>query len=70
MSISATRYGKNCRLTQSLNNSLAFFLFDLLSIMDRGYVFTLIRSYHKQMSAKIASLPDAVPLVHHKVNII
>ncbi|RVE50344.1 hypothetical protein evm_005010 [Chilo suppressalis] len=62
-------YGKNCRLTQSLNNSLAFFLFDLLSIMDRGYVFLLIRSYHKQMSAKIASLPDAVPLVHYKVNV-
>ncbi|XP_047987110.1 LOW QUALITY PROTEIN: dedicator of cytokinesis protein 7 [Leguminivora glycinivorella] len=50
-----SRYGKNSRLTQSLNNSLAFFLFDLLSIADRGYVFNLIRSYHKQMSAKIAS---------------
>ncbi|XP_063839037.1 dedicator of cytokinesis protein 7 [Ostrinia nubilalis] len=60
-------YGKNSRLTQSLNNSLAFFLFDLLSIMDRGYVFLLIRSYYKQMSAKIASLPDAVPLVHYKL---
>ncbi|CAG9567548.1 unnamed protein product [Danaus chrysippus] len=62
------KYGKNSRLTQSLNNSLAFFLFDLLSIMDRGFVFTLIRGYHKQMSAKIASLPDAVPLVHYKLS--
>ncbi|XP_013192989.1 dedicator of cytokinesis protein 7 [Amyelois transitella] len=62
-----SRYGKNSRLTQSLNNSLAFFLFDLLSVMDRGYVFNLIRSYYKQMSAKIASLPDAVPLVHYKL---
>ncbi|KAG6453982.1 hypothetical protein O3G_MSEX008455 [Manduca sexta] len=61
-------YGKNSRLTQSLNNSLAFFLFDLLSVMDRGYVFNLIRSYYKQMSAKIASLPDAVPLVHYKLS--
>ncbi|GBP46865.1 Dedicator of cytokinesis protein 6 [Eumeta japonica] len=61
------RYGKNSRLTQSLNNSLAFFLFDLLSIMDRGFVFGLIRTYYKQMSAKIASLPDAVPLVHYKL---
>ncbi|XP_068621586.1 dedicator of cytokinesis protein 7 [Battus philenor] len=60
-------YGKNSRLTQSLNNSLAFFLFDLLSIMDRGYVLNLVRGYHKQMSAKIASLPDAVPLVHYKL---
>lgn len=61
------RYGKDSRLTQSLNNSLAFFLFELLSIMDRGYVFNLIRTYYKQMCAKIASLPDAVPLVHYKV---
>ncbi|XP_026490440.2 dedicator of cytokinesis protein 7 isoform X1 [Vanessa tameamea] len=63
-----SKYGKNSRLTQSLNNSLAFFLFDLLSIMDRGYVFNLIRGYHKQMCAKIASLPDAVPLVHYKLS--
>lgn len=61
------RYGKDARLTSSLNNSLAFFLFDLLSIMDRGFVFGLIRTYYKQMSAKIASLPDAVPLIHYKV---
>ncbi|CAG5048236.1 unnamed protein product [Parnassius apollo] len=61
-------YGKNSRLTQSLNNSLAFFLFDLLSVMDRGYVLGLVRGYHKQMSAKIASLPDAVPLVHYKLS--
>ncbi|XP_013181338.1 PREDICTED: dedicator of cytokinesis protein 7 isoform X1 [Papilio xuthus] len=60
-------YGSNSRLTQSLNNSLAFFLFDLLSVMDRGYVLALVRGYHKQMSAKIASLPDAVPLVHYKL---
>ncbi|XP_064293051.1 dedicator of cytokinesis protein 7 isoform X3 [Plodia interpunctella] len=62
-----SRYGKNSRLTSSLNNSLAFFLFDLLSVMDRGYVFNLIRTYYKHMSAKIASLPDAVPLVHYKL---
>ncbi|XP_039764432.1 dedicator of cytokinesis protein 7 isoform X2 [Pararge aegeria] len=63
-----SKYGKNSRLTQSLNNSLAFFLFDLLSIVDRGYVFNLVRGYHKQMCAKIASLPDAVPLVHYKLS--
>ncbi|XP_050551818.1 dedicator of cytokinesis protein 7 isoform X1 [Spodoptera frugiperda] len=62
-----SRYGKDSRLTQSLNNSLAFFLFELLSVMDRGYVFNLIRTYYKQMCAKIASLPDAVPLVHYKL---
>ncbi|XP_049870539.1 dedicator of cytokinesis protein 7 isoform X2 [Pectinophora gossypiella] len=62
-----SRYGKESRLTASLNNSLAFFLFELLSIMDRGYVFNLIRSYYKQMCAKIASLPSAVQLVHYKL---
>ncbi|XP_050685080.1 dedicator of cytokinesis protein 7 isoform X2 [Leptidea sinapis] len=62
------KYGKNSRLTQSLNNSLAFFLFDLFSIMDRGFVFNLVRGYHKQMSAKIASLPDAVQLVLYKLS--
>lgn len=62
-----SRYTKDGRLTSSLNNSLAFFLFDLLSIMDRGFIFGLIRTYYKQMSTKIASLPDAIPLIHYKV---
>ena len=56
------------QLIQSLNSSLAFFLFDLLSIMDRGYVFALIRTYCKQMSAKISTLPDAVSLISLKVS--
>ncbi|XP_048483220.1 dedicator of cytokinesis protein 7 [Plutella xylostella] len=62
------KYEKNSRLTQSLNNSLAFFLFDLLSIADRGWVLALTRGYCKQVAAKIASLPDAVVLVHYKLN--
>lgn len=63
-----SRYNKDSKLTQSLNSSLAFFLFDLLSIMDRGYVFSLIRTYCKQMSAKISSLPDAVSLISLKLD--
>uniref|UniRef100_A0A4W5QHG1 Dedicator of cytokinesis 6 n=1 Tax=Hucho hucho TaxID=62062 RepID=A0A4W5QHG1_9TELE len=35
-------------LVERLNSSLAFFLNDLLSLMDRGFVFNLIRSYYKQ----------------------
>ena len=35
-----------------LNACLAFFLHDLLSVMDRGYVFTLIRTYMKDLSAR------------------
>lgn len=33
---------------ERLNTSLAFFLNDLLSVMDRGFVFSLIRAYWKQ----------------------
>lgn len=54
---------KNCPLSfqasYGLNVSLAFFLFDLLSIMDRGFVLNLIRTYYKLMTAKAASLPEA-----------
>ena len=38
-----------------------------MSIMDRGYVFGLIKNYCKQMSSKIASLPDPTPLINLKV---
>uniref|UniRef100_A0A4W5QYA4 Dedicator of cytokinesis 6 n=1 Tax=Hucho hucho TaxID=62062 RepID=A0A4W5QYA4_9TELE len=44
----AGRYHKDVELVERLNSSLAFFLNDLLSLMDRGFVFNLIRSYYKQ----------------------
>lgn len=56
------------RLAHNLNTSLAFFLFDLFSVMDRGYVLNQVKSYCKQISAKIISLPDAVALIELKVN--
>ena len=40
-------------LIKSLNTSLAFFLHDLLSLMDRGFVFQLIKEYIK----KVCSAP-------------
>uniref|UniRef100_A0A8C8E250 Dedicator of cytokinesis 7 n=1 Tax=Oryzias sinensis TaxID=183150 RepID=A0A8C8E250_9TELE len=40
---------KDLELVERLNTSLAFFLNDLLSVMDRGFVFTLIRAYWKQV---------------------
>ncbi|GAB6031639.1 hypothetical protein CHUAL_009399 [Chamberlinius hualienensis] len=61
---------KDVKFIQMLNTSLAFFLFDLLTVMDRGYVFSLIKTYCKQMSAKIASLPDAVHLINLKLEFI
>uniref|UniRef100_A0A672RE18 Dedicator of cytokinesis 6 n=1 Tax=Sinocyclocheilus grahami TaxID=75366 RepID=A0A672RE18_SINGR len=45
----ASRYHKDVELVERLNNSLAFFLNDLLSLMDRGFVFNLVRSYYKQV---------------------
>lgn len=42
---------QDLELVERLNTSLAFFLNDLLSVMDRGFVFTLIRAYWKQVTA-------------------
>lgn len=53
------------KMGQSLNASLAFFVFDLLSIMDRGFVFGLIKSYFKFLASKIITNPD---LVHYKLD--
>uniref|UniRef100_A0A8C4VB35 Dedicator of cytokinesis 7 n=1 Tax=Falco tinnunculus TaxID=100819 RepID=A0A8C4VB35_FALTI len=36
-------------MVERLNTSLAFFLNDLLSIMDRGFVFALIKTCYKQL---------------------
>lgn len=44
---------QDVELVERLNNSLAFFLNDLLSLMDRGFVFNLIRSYYKQVSVDL-----------------
>ncbi|KAM8843766.1 dedicator of cytokinesis protein 7 isoform 2-T2 [Spinachia spinachia] len=49
----ASRYHKDVELVERLNSSLAFFLNDLLSLMDRGFVFNLIRSYYKQIGNKL-----------------
>lgn len=40
---------QDLELVERLNMSLAFFLNDLLSVMDRGFVFSLIRAYWKQV---------------------
>lgn len=50
---------------QSLNSSIAFLLFDLLSICDRGFVFGLINTYYKVMLSKVLSVPD---LTHYKLD--
>lgn len=40
-------------LAERLNASLAFFLSDLLSLVDRGFVFSLVRAHYKQVGVGI-----------------
>ena len=46
----------NVALVEQLNNSLAFFIYDLLSLVDRGFVFKLINKYCEQISFKISTV--------------
>ncbi|XP_038048648.1 dedicator of cytokinesis protein 7-like isoform X3 [Patiria miniata] len=62
------RYNKDVRAMQLLNASLAFFLQDLLSLMDRGYVFALIRNYCKQVAGKITVMADPTSLAQLKLD--
>uniref|UniRef100_A0A8C3UW20 Dedicator of cytokinesis 8 n=1 Tax=Catharus ustulatus TaxID=91951 RepID=A0A8C3UW20_CATUS len=39
------------KVTEKINISLAFFLYDLLSLMDRGFVFNLIKHYCNQLNS-------------------
>nr|XP_015204455.1 PREDICTED: dedicator of cytokinesis protein 6 [Lepisosteus oculatus] len=59
----ASRYHKDVELIERLNSSLAFFLNDLLSLMDRGFVFNLIRSYCKQIGNKLHTTQNPNALV-------
>ncbi|CAM6031703.1 unnamed protein product, partial [Sphagnum compactum] len=58
-------HSTDTKLASSINASLAFFMFDLLSIMDRGFVFCLVKIYYKLMTSKNASIPD---LIHYKID--
>ncbi|KAF4079348.1 hypothetical protein AMELA_G00192160 [Ameiurus melas] len=53
-----SRFQKDLELVERLNTSLAFFLNDLLSVMDRGFVFSLIKAYWKQVSTKLYALQN------------
>ncbi|XP_054688944.1 dedicator of cytokinesis protein 7 isoform X1 [Grus americana] len=53
-----SRFQKDTEMVERLNTSLAFFLNDLLSIMDRGFVFGLIKTCYKQVSSKMYTLTN------------
>ncbi|KAG8130614.1 hypothetical protein E2320_017328 [Naja naja] len=48
---------KESEQAEKINISLAFFLYDLLSLMDRGFVFNLIKNYCNQLSNKMSNIP-------------
>nr|XP_033780870.1 dedicator of cytokinesis protein 8 isoform X2 [Geotrypetes seraphini] len=53
---------KETEQAEKINISLAFFLYDLLSLMDRGFVFNLIKHYCSQLSAKLNSFPTLISM--------
>uniref|UniRef100_A0A3Q3JUV4 Dedicator of cytokinesis 8 n=1 Tax=Monopterus albus TaxID=43700 RepID=A0A3Q3JUV4_MONAL len=53
---------KELEQAEKVNISLAFFLYDLLSLMDRGFVFQLVKNYCNQMSAKSVSMPTLISM--------
>uniref|UniRef100_A0A3Q2YBK9 Dedicator of cytokinesis 8 n=1 Tax=Hippocampus comes TaxID=109280 RepID=A0A3Q2YBK9_HIPCM len=53
---------KEVEQAEKVNISLAFFLYDLLSLMDRGFVFMLVKNYCNQMSAKSVSMPTLISM--------
>jgi hypothetical protein len=50
------------QMVERLNSSLAFFLHDLLSVMDRGFVFSLIRTYMKDVNSRMTSTSESLAL--------
>ncbi|XP_040202409.1 dedicator of cytokinesis protein 6 isoform X5 [Rana temporaria] len=66
----ASRYLKDTELAERLNSSLAFFLNDLLSMMDRGFVFALIRSYYKQINNKLSKAQNPNVLISLRMDLI
>uniref|UniRef100_A0A674K957 Dedicator of cytokinesis 6 n=1 Tax=Terrapene triunguis TaxID=2587831 RepID=A0A674K957_9SAUR len=64
----ASRYQKDVELVEHLNSSLAFFLNDLLSLMDRGFVFSLVRLYYKQIGSRLPSAQNPPALVALRVD--
>nr|XP_034801928.2 dedicator of cytokinesis protein 6 isoform X4 [Pan paniscus] len=58
-----TRVHKDVELAEHLNASLAFFLSDLLSLVDRGFVFSLVRAHYKQVATRLQSSPNPAALL-------
>uniref|UniRef100_A0A8C5LM28 Dedicator of cytokinesis 8 n=1 Tax=Leptobrachium leishanense TaxID=445787 RepID=A0A8C5LM28_9ANUR len=53
---------KEVEQAERINISLAFFLYDLISLMDRGFVFNLIKLYCNQLTNKLNSLSTLISM--------
>ncbi|XP_051508560.1 dedicator of cytokinesis protein 8-like isoform X2 [Myxocyprinus asiaticus] len=53
---------KELEQAEKVNVSLAFFLYDLMSLMDRGFVFQLVKNYCNQMAAKSVNMPTLISM--------
>ncbi|XP_078495835.1 dedicator of cytokinesis protein 7 [Ciona intestinalis] len=55
------RFNRDYDFAERLNCNLAFFIKDLLSIMDRGFVFQLIHSHCQMLTEKMRTLLNTPP---------
>ncbi|KAA0713928.1 Dedicator of cytokinesis protein 8 [Triplophysa tibetana] len=53
---------KEVEQAEKVNISLAFFLYDLMSLMDRGFVFQLVKNYCNQMAAKNINMATLISM--------
>ncbi|XDV48898.1 hypothetical protein PO909_018249 [Leuciscus waleckii] len=53
---------KELEQAEKVNVSLAFFLYDLMSLMDRGFVFQLVKNYCNQMAAKSVNMSTLISM--------
>ncbi|XP_065103282.1 dedicator of cytokinesis protein 8 isoform X2 [Paramisgurnus dabryanus] len=53
---------KELEQAEKVNVSLAFFLYDLMSLMDRGFVFQLVKNYCNQMAAKSVNMATLISM--------
>ncbi|XP_057213628.1 dedicator of cytokinesis protein 8 isoform X2 [Triplophysa rosa] len=53
---------KDLEQAEKVNISLAFFLYDLMSLMDRGFVFQLVKNYCNQMAAKSVNMATLISM--------
>uniref|UniRef100_A0A0K0FC09 LD20667p (inferred by orthology to a D. melanogaster protein) n=1 Tax=Strongyloides venezuelensis TaxID=75913 RepID=A0A0K0FC09_STRVS len=54
------RSSKDLVQASSINNSIAFFLQDAFSIMDRTFIMRLVKSYYKDIASKISNVSETL----------